>query len=121
MGYCGFMGYGIKIPAHRVGGFKILWGIRGYGLSGLWVKRGSTVLNASPLDQSRYTRHHFLHIGTEFHAITHNHPPFNPKYPALTDFVAFYPFFVRVDLVFHDRTLNIISGSKTFSIDRKRF
>jgi hypothetical protein len=38
------MGYGIKIPAHRVGGFKILWDIRGYGLSGLWVKRDSTVL-----------------------------------------------------------------------------
>jgi len=33
MGYCGIMGYGIKI----------LWDIRGYGLSGLWVKRESTV------------------------------------------------------------------------------
>ena len=43
MCYGTFMGYGIKIPAHQVGGFKMLWDIRGYGLSGLWVKRGSTV------------------------------------------------------------------------------
>jgi hypothetical protein len=43
MDYCGPMGYGIKISAHQVGGSKILWDLRGYGLSGAWVMRGSTV------------------------------------------------------------------------------
>jgi hypothetical protein len=43
MGYCGRMGYGVKIPAHRVGGPEKLWVIRGYGLSEVWVMRGSTV------------------------------------------------------------------------------
>ena len=44
MGYCGPMGYGVKIPAHRVGGPEKLWVIRGYGLSEVWVMRGSTVV-----------------------------------------------------------------------------
>jgi len=44
MGYDGPMGYGLKIPAYRTGGYKTLWIIRGYGLYGLWVKRGLTVL-----------------------------------------------------------------------------
>ena len=44
MGYCGPMGYGMQFPAHQVGGQLGLWDIRGYGLSGVWVKRGSTVL-----------------------------------------------------------------------------
>ena len=44
MGYCGPMGYGMQFPAHQVGGRITLWGIRGYGLSGAWVKRGSTVV-----------------------------------------------------------------------------
>jgi hypothetical protein len=43
MGYCGPMGYGMQFPANQVGGQLRLWGIRGYGLSGVWVTRGSTV------------------------------------------------------------------------------
>jgi hypothetical protein len=45
MGYHVFMGYGSKIPAYQVGGPKKPWGIRGYGLYPLWVKRGSTVFH----------------------------------------------------------------------------
>ncbi|KAF9472369.1 hypothetical protein BDN70DRAFT_868466 [Pholiota conissans] len=44
MGYCGPMGYGLQIPAHRVGGSILLWGMRGYGLSQVWVMRSSTVV-----------------------------------------------------------------------------
>ncbi|KAF9473319.1 hypothetical protein BDN70DRAFT_817399 [Pholiota conissans] len=43
IGYCGPMGYGLQIPAHQAGGSIYLWVIRGYGLSGVWVMRGSTV------------------------------------------------------------------------------
>jgi hypothetical protein len=45
MGYQRVMGYGSKSPAYQLGGLKNLWGIREYGLSGLWVKRASTVTN----------------------------------------------------------------------------
>jgi hypothetical protein len=42
------MGYGMYFPAHQVGGQLELWGIRSYGVSGVWVKRSSTVvINAS--------------------------------------------------------------------------
>ncbi|KAH9067844.1 hypothetical protein EDB87DRAFT_48605 [Lactarius vividus] len=44
MGYCRLMGYVHKIPAHRTRGRIRLWGIRGYGVSGVWDKRGSTVI-----------------------------------------------------------------------------
>ncbi|KAF8234462.1 hypothetical protein L208DRAFT_1261410, partial [Tricholoma matsutake] len=37
------MGYGFEIPAYRLGGSKILWVMGEYGLSGVWVKRVSTV------------------------------------------------------------------------------
>ena len=37
------MGYGFEIPAYQAGGQTKPWDIRGYGLSRLWVKRGSTV------------------------------------------------------------------------------
>ena len=43
MGYYRLMGYGIQIPAHQTGGQIRLWVKRGYGLSGVWDKRGSTV------------------------------------------------------------------------------
>ena len=43
MGYHGLMGYGVQIPAHQLGGPKMLWDFRGYGLSGAWVMRVSTV------------------------------------------------------------------------------
>ena len=46
MGYCGPMGYGVHFPAHQVGGWPGLWVKRGYGLSEVWVKRGSTVLRS---------------------------------------------------------------------------
>ena len=38
------MGYGMQIPAHRVGGPKKLWDFRVYGLSESWVKRVLTVV-----------------------------------------------------------------------------
>ncbi|KAH8989896.1 hypothetical protein EDB86DRAFT_2941111 [Lactarius hatsudake] len=37
------MGYGVQIPANQLGGFTFLWGMRGYGLSTLWVMRGLTL------------------------------------------------------------------------------
>jgi hypothetical protein len=37
-------GYGSKSPAYQLGSLKNLWGIREYGLSGLWDKKASTVL-----------------------------------------------------------------------------
>jgi len=46
MGYCGPMGFSIKIPAHQVGGQEKLWSIRGYGLSEVWVMRSSTVISS---------------------------------------------------------------------------
>ena len=47
MGYCGPMGYGMQFPANQVGGQLKLWDIRGYGLSEVWVMRGSTVVMAA--------------------------------------------------------------------------
>jgi hypothetical protein len=44
MCYCGPMGFGVQIPIHQLGGMILLWDSRGYGLSKVWVKRGSTVL-----------------------------------------------------------------------------
>ena len=44
MGCRGCMGYGLHFFANQPGGPKNLWGIREYGLSGLRVKRESTVL-----------------------------------------------------------------------------
>jgi len=43
MGYQGFMGCGVQIPVHPIGGPKKVWGIRGYGLPKAWVMRESTV------------------------------------------------------------------------------
>ena len=37
------MGYGLEFPAYRHGSSKILWGMREYGLSGVWVIRVLTV------------------------------------------------------------------------------
>ena len=45
-GYCGPMGYGVEFPANGLGGWKKLWGKRGYGLREVWVRRGLTVLGA---------------------------------------------------------------------------
>ena len=44
MGYCRPMGYGMQFPANQVSGQLKLWDIRGYGLWGVWVMRGSTVV-----------------------------------------------------------------------------
>ena len=44
MGYRGFMAYGYQITANQVEKHEIVWGIRGYGVMGLWVMRGSTVV-----------------------------------------------------------------------------
>jgi len=43
MGYGRFMGYVMHFPVNQLGGHKMLWGLRGYGFSEVWVKRGSTV------------------------------------------------------------------------------
>ena len=43
MAYCGPMGYGVQFPTHQVGGWLELWDKRGYGLPGVWVRRGLTV------------------------------------------------------------------------------
>jgi hypothetical protein len=40
MGYSGPTGYGMQIPAYRVGGHAALWDIRGYGLSLGYQKYG---------------------------------------------------------------------------------
>jgi len=40
MGYEGVMGYGSLFPANQLGGSKILWVLRKYGLRGVWIKRG---------------------------------------------------------------------------------
>ena len=39
MGYHRLMGYGVKIPAHQVGGQEKLWDIRVYRLSKVWGMR----------------------------------------------------------------------------------
>lgn len=45
MGYQRVMGYRVDFPANQAGhGIRILWGMREYGLSELWVKRELTVL-----------------------------------------------------------------------------
>ena len=66
MGYCGPMGYGVRFPAHQVGGWPGLWVKRGYGLPEVWVKRGSTV---GVLDWCRYRKDNGNIRGTiEIHA-----------------------------------------------------
>ena len=37
------MGYGVQFPAYQIGGSKMLWDKRSYGLSEVWVMRESTV------------------------------------------------------------------------------
>ena len=44
MGYGKSMGYEGTLCGNRLGNSKNLWGMRGYGLSGVWVKRMTTVL-----------------------------------------------------------------------------
>jgi len=55
MGYGRFMGYAMHFPANQLGGCKMLWGLRGYGFSEVWVKRGLTVvvrhLNANSVNE----------------------------------------------------------------------
>jgi hypothetical protein len=38
------MGYQSGFPTYQVSNSKNVWGKREYGLSGLWVKRASTVI-----------------------------------------------------------------------------
>ena len=47
MGYRGCMAYEVHFPANQLGGPKKVWGMREYGLSGLWVMRESTVIPTS--------------------------------------------------------------------------
>lgn len=43
IGYEGVMCYGLVFPANQLGKPKILWGLREYGLCGIWVRREATV------------------------------------------------------------------------------
>ena len=52
-GYCRLMGYGLQIPAHQLGGPKMAWDFRGYGLSEAWVKRVSTVVTIMDMEQKK--------------------------------------------------------------------
>jgi len=45
MRYCGPMRYAVQFPAYRLGGQMELCVIRGYALSEVCVKRGSTVFH----------------------------------------------------------------------------
>jgi hypothetical protein len=47
------MGYGMQFPANQVGGWLKLWGVGGYGLLEVWVKRGSTVSTAESRSNQR--------------------------------------------------------------------
>jgi hypothetical protein len=51
MRYCGPMRYAVQFPAHRLGGGMELCVIRGYALSEVCVKRGSTVLSFPSSDR----------------------------------------------------------------------
>ena len=42
--YCGLMGYGFKFSANRLGGPTKLWDTGVYGLSEVWVMRGSSTV-----------------------------------------------------------------------------
>jgi hypothetical protein len=44
IGYQRLMGYGLKFPAHQLGGSKKPWDFGVYGLPCVWVKVGSTVI-----------------------------------------------------------------------------
>ena len=55
MGYSGPMGYGLRIPANQLGGWRGLWGVRGYGLFPIWVMRGSTVIVTYPATMCQVT------------------------------------------------------------------
>ena len=46
----GFLG---AYPAYQVGDKKSVWDLRDYGLSGLWVKRASTVPGYAECDSNR--------------------------------------------------------------------
>ena len=62
-GYCGLMGYGLQIPAHQLGGPKMAWDFRGYGLSEAWVTRVSTVLlSRGKRGHVQYTRQYFTRL-----------------------------------------------------------
>ena len=43
----------LHFPANQLGGRKMLWGLRGYGFSDVWVKRGSTVHITLPFTQEQ--------------------------------------------------------------------
>ena len=42
-GYYRCMGFWYEIPANQLGGLKVVWVFKGYGLSQVWVRTGSTV------------------------------------------------------------------------------
>ena len=52
MPYCGPMRYAMQFPAHQLGGWLELCVIRGYALSEVCVKRGSTVVLTGNIQES---------------------------------------------------------------------
>jgi len=61
------MGYGLEFPAYRHGSSKILWGMREYGLSGVWVMRVLTVYGVYPrLYVSIYSYRTIQNVDTQF-------------------------------------------------------
>jgi len=63
MGYGRFMGYAMHFPVNQLRGCKMLWGLRGYGFSEVWVKGGSTVHSPwSSQSSSKYKIGLSLHL-----------------------------------------------------------
>ena len=69
IGYCRHMGYHCSFPANQVGLEKILWGIRGYGLPGLWVRRVSTVQLSLTMRQERESKRLVFVFEVDYHFV----------------------------------------------------
>jgi hypothetical protein len=76
------MGYGVclQIPAFQLRNLKILWVIIEYGLSGVWVRRVSTVLVLLPI--MRPSRSMVDLVGETDRRCRGGHPPIPPTRPA---------------------------------------
>ena len=59
-GLSGCMGYGMRLPANQLGGLRKVCGIRGYGLSGLWITREDSIVHSSRANQALPQNPHFL-------------------------------------------------------------
>jgi len=68
MGYGGFMGYAMHFPTNQLGGCKMLWGLRGYGFSEVWVTANYLLIDplcvCSQVD-SAGVQLHFFWLGAQ--------------------------------------------------------